>query len=165
MCSSCGINTEFFILGSPPHCLSESKEVTAHRWDRPRTYLTHELVHALSPLQNQVVLGWEGMIMSSALHLIEVLPVFYLKEAHKEQPELLFSFSRREVTLHLLHLSCQHLFNTIFWRKKKNHMGFSSTKSLNHSLPFRLKYYCPLSHFFTLYILVLHEERSQNDHT
>lgn len=58
------------------------------------------------------------------------------------------SFSRREVTPHLLHISCQHLFNTIFWRKKKkNHMGFSSTKSLNHSLPFRLKYYCPLSHF------------------
>ena len=146
MCSSCGVNTEFVILGSPLHCLSESKEVTVHRWGRPPTYLTHELVHTLSPLQNQVVLGWEGMIMCSALHLIEVLPVFYLKEAHKEQPEL-FSFSRREVTPHLPHISCQHLFHTIFWRKKKNHMGFSSTKSLHHSLPFRLKYYCPLSHF------------------
>ena len=100
MCSSCGVKTEFFILGSPLHCLSEPKEVTAHRWDRPRTYLTHELVHALSPLQNQVVLGWEGMIMCSALHLIEVLPVFYLKEAHEEQPELLFH-SPGEKLLHI----------------------------------------------------------------
>lgn len=38
--------------------------------------------------------------MCSALHLIEVLPVFYLKEAHEEQPELLFH-SPGEKLLHI----------------------------------------------------------------
>lgn len=50
----------------------------------PHTHLAHKLVHALRPLEHQVVLGWEGVIMCSPFHLVEILPVFYLKETHKE---------------------------------------------------------------------------------
>lgn len=70
----------------------------------PHTHLTHKLVHALSPLKNQVVLGWEGVIMRGAFHLVEVLPVFYLKETHKGGPQLLFACPVREITPKSLHI-------------------------------------------------------------
>ena len=147
-CVVYGYRMESFILGASPS-LPELKEGTPPRPDHPHTHLAHKLVHALSPLKNQVVLGWEGVIVCSALHFIEVLPVFYLKETHVERSQLLFSCSMREVIPYLLCIECQHLFARIFWRQKIP-IGFSCSKSTNHLVPFASKCYCPLSLF--LYI-------------
>lgn len=94
---------EFFSGVALPLPLWGLKGVIASSSDCPHTHLAHKLVHALSPLQNQVVLGREGVVLSSTFHPVEVLPVFYLKDTHKEGPELLSSCSMAELTLKLPH--------------------------------------------------------------
>lgn len=64
----------------------------------PNTHLTHKLVHTLSALKNQVVLGRERVEMCGAFHLLEVLPVFYLEGAHTESLGLWLPHEKSEIT-------------------------------------------------------------------
>lgn len=112
----------------------------------PPTYLAHKLVDALSPLQNQVVLGWEGVVMGSTFHSVKVLPVFYLKETHKEGPELCLHAPGQWSLQNYPTLKVNIYFRE-FSEGKKNHMFFFfSIKSTNHSAPFILKCYWLCSH-------------------